>query len=231
MIGEKSMKDVIVSWSGGKDSAYAVYTLLKDKKYNIKGLFSTISEKEKRLPAHEVKSVFIREQAKSIGLPYHEVILPDHPSNEVYEQLVGNQLKKFKQQGINTVVYADLLLEDMKLYRDEFMKKYDVEGLYPLWKKDTLQHARDFVSEGFRAIVTTVDLEKLPAKMIGKVLDHDMINSFPDYVDPSGEFGEFHTFVFDGPMFNYPINVQASELFTTIDGRYLHINLNNKGIR
>jgi uncharacterized protein (TIGR00290 family) len=219
------MKDVMVSWSGGKDSAFAIHMLLNDKKYNIKGLFSTISQKEKRLPAHEVQTKFIREQAKSIDLPYYEVILPNRPSNEVYEQLVGNQLKEFKKQGVNTIVYADLLLEDMKLYRDAFMKKYDVEGLYPLWKKDTLQHAKDFVSKGFRAIVTTVDLEKLPAGMIGKVLNQDMIDSFPDYVDPSGEYGEFHTFVFEGPIFSYPINVKTGELFTTYDGRYLHVDL------
>ncbi|GAB3803337.1 Dph6-related ATP pyrophosphatase [Virgibacillus kimchii] len=219
------MKDIIVSWSGGKDSALALHTLLQDKNYLVKGLFSTTSAASGRIPVHEVKKELIREQAREVGLPLYEVEIPEGAGNEVYEAMMGRKFTNFKEQGIDTIVYADLLLEDIKAYRDQLLLRNGMKGLYPLWKKDTKEAADHFVAEGFRAVITTVDTEKLPAVMAGKQFDEQFIGSLPEEVDPSGENGEFHTFVFDGPIFKNSISVQCGKRFETFSGRFSHVQL------
>lgn len=227
-MGEGLVENVIVSWSGGKDSAYALYSLLQERKYNVKGLFSTTTMEI--LPAHEVSSSLIREQARSIQLPFYELELPSNPSNAVYEELVGKQLEEFKKMGIETIVYADLLLEDMKAYRDNLLKQHGMKGLYPLWKKDTLLAVEDFIIHGFKAIITTVEDGKISKDRLGNIVDQTFIQSLPGQVDPSGEYGEYHTYVCDGPIFTYPIEVRVGEIFETqsFGNRYIHVKLNKK---
>lgn len=222
------LKDIIVSWSGGKDSALALNELLHDKNYRVNGLFSTTSIASGRLPVHEVKKEFIRQQAREAGLPFFEAEIPDNASNDEYEALMGKKFSTFKSQGVHTIAYADLLLEDIKAYRDELLLHHGMEGLYPLWKKDTEKVAHDFISKGFRAIVTTVDTEKMPAKMAGNQFDKQFIEALPKDVDPCGENGEFHTFVIDGPIFRNPIPVRKGNTFETFSARFVHIELNRR---
>ncbi|WP_197046569.1 Dph6-related ATP pyrophosphatase [Oceanobacillus salinisoli] len=219
------MKDIIVSWSGGKDSAYAIYNLKKNNRYYIRGLLSTTSIESHRLPIHEVRRELLQEQAASLGIPLYELRLPQKVGNREYEQIVGQQFDEFKKQGIYTIAYADLFLEDIKAFRNQHLKRSGMEGIYPLWKKDTWKVARDFISKGFYAIVTTVDTEKLSAEMAGMMYDESFIRSLPDYVDPCGENGEFHTYVMDGPIFNDPIFVKSGERFKTMEGRFAHAEL------
>jgi len=219
------LKDIIVSWSGGKDSALALYKLLNDKRYRVRGLFSTTSSASGRLPVHEVKKEFIHQQAKEANLPLYEVDIPAGASNEQYETIMKRAFDGFKKQGIETIAYADLLLEDIKAYRDDLLARTEMKGLYPLWKKGTRKAANDFVAQGFRAIVTTIDTEKLPAEKAGKLFDQDFIDSLPEGVDPSGENGEFHTFVFDGPIFKNPVPVKKGNQFDTFSGKFIHAEL------
>jgi uncharacterized protein (TIGR00290 family) len=217
--------NIIVSWSGGKDSALTLHELLHDKSYCVKGLFSTTSTASGRLPIHEVKKEFIHQQAKEAGVPLYEVNIPPGASNELYEKMMIQEFESFKKQGIDTIAYADLLLEDIRAYRDDLLERTGMKGLYPLWKKDTRKAANDFVAKGFRAVVTTVDTEKLPAEMAGRPFDANFIDSLPKEVDPSGENGEFHTFVFDGPIFKNTIPVKKGKRFDTFSGRFVHAEL------
>ncbi|MFA1819812.1 hypothetical protein ACDX78_06385 [Virgibacillus oceani] len=219
------LKDIIVSWSGGKDSALALNELLNDQNHRVRGLFSTTSSASGRLPVHEVKKEFIHQQAKEADLPLYEVDIPAGASNEQYETIMRRAFDSFKKQGIETIAYADLLLEDIKAYRDDLLACTGMKGLYPLWKKDTRAAANDFVAKGFRAIVTTIDAEKLPAEKAGKLFDQKFIDSLPEDVDPSGEYGEFHTFVFDGPIFKNPVSVKKGNQFNTFSGKFIHAEL------
>ncbi|MEC5425732.1 diphthine--ammonia ligase [Virgibacillus sp. C22-A2] len=219
------MKNVIVSWSGGKDSAFAVYNLINECDYQIMGLLSTTSEASGRLPMHEVKREFIQAQAASLGIPLYEVKLPARAGNTTYEEKHSRQFDRFKNEGIHMIAYADLFLEDIRSYRDKLLSKSEMRGLYPLWGKDTKDVARDFIDQGFKAIITAVDTDKLPAEMAGRYFDEAFLRDLPNDVDPCGEYGEFHTFVFDGPVFNFSINVKPEKLFETMEGRFSHVEL------
>ncbi|MGI8314748.1 diphthine--ammonia ligase [Halobacillus mangrovi] len=219
------MKPVIVSWSGGKDSALTLYEVMNDKRFEVKGLFSTFSEQSSRLPIHEVKRSLIKKQADLIGLPLYEIEMPDKATNEQYEERLGQQFEQWKMQGIHTIVYADLFLDDIRNYRDRLLAKCNMEPLYPLWKRDTEKVAENFLNQGFQSIVTTIDVEKVSETLVGLPYDKEFLNRLPKGVDPCGENGEFHTFVFDGPIFQQPIRVQASNPFYTMNGRFCHIDL------
>ncbi|GAB3061314.1 Dph6-related ATP pyrophosphatase [Virgibacillus ainsalahensis] len=220
--------NVIVSWSGGKDSAFAAYELLKNNTFQVKGLLSTTSEESGRLPMHEVKTTFIYEQANALGLPLYEVKLPANASNDVYEQALGEQMEYFKSMDIQNIAHADLFLEDIKAYRDQQLAKVGMQAVYPLWRKDTLKVAEDFISEGFQAVVTTVDTSKLPGEMAGHPFDETFIRTLPKGTDPCGENGEFHTFVFDGPIYNHPVAVKTGSRFETLGGRFAHVELSKR---
>lgn len=219
------MKDVIVSWSGGKDCTLAVYKLQKTEEYTIKGLLSTTSEASGRVPMHEVGRRLIHAQAESLGFPLYEVKLPANPGNDEYERSVRDQMEMFKKNQITTIVHGDLFLEDIRNYRDENLAKADMKGLYPLWGRETVRVAEEFIANGFKAIITTVDTEKLPRELVGTYFDETFLQGLPEDVDPCGEYGEFHTFVFDGPIFSQSIHVKPGERFTTMDGRFAHIEL------
>lgn len=219
------MKPVIVSWSGGKDSALTLYEVMNDERFEVKGLFSTFSKQSSRLPIHEVKRSLIKKQADFIGLPLLEIEMPDKATNEQYEERLGQQFEQWKMQGIQTIVYADLFLEDIRNYRDRLLAKFDMESSYPLWKRDTGKVAEHFLAQGFQAITTTVDVERVSEALVGLTYDKEFLSQLPEGVDPCGENGEFHTFVYDGPIFQQPIQVQASGPFYTMNGRFCHIDL------
>ncbi|WP_163527694.1 diphthine--ammonia ligase [Halobacillus ihumii] len=219
------MENVIVSWSGGKDSTLALYNLMENSNYCIKGLLSTTSQASGRLPIHEVRRELIQAQADSIGLPLYDVPLPAMADNNTYEQTLQQKFDQFKSEGIFTIVYADLFLEDIKEYRDRLLAKSGMSGLYPLWGRASTTIAKEFISAGFKAIVSTVNTEKLPADQAGCKVDNNFLSSLPPDVDPCGENGEFHTFVVDGPIFHSPVSVQPGIQFETNDGKFAHVEL------
>ncbi|CDQ20525.1 MJ0570-related uncharacterized domain-containing protein [Halobacillus karajensis] len=219
---------VMVSWSGGKDSALALYKMMQDEHYNVEGIFSTISAQSTRLPVHEVKQDLLKKQAEAMGLPLKIITLPPHASNERYEQEMDDLFHYFKARGINHIVYADLFLEDIKAYRDQLVEKFGMKGLYPLWGMNSKNVAEHLIEQGFRAVITTVDTEKMDNKIPGVQYDPEFLSSLSSAIDPCGEYGEFHSFVYDGPMFKDPVKIVKGPRFHTFDGRFAHIEMEEK---
>ncbi|MBX0359305.1 hypothetical protein [Halobacillus sp. Nhm2S1] len=219
---------VIVSWSGGKDSALALQKVMDDENYEIAGLFSTISEHSLRLPVHEVSQNLLMKQADALGLPLEIVMVPERPSNQVYNMVMKKMFEGFRERKISKVVYADLFLEDIRSFRDQLLKKNKMTGVYPLWGMGSQKVASEVIGNGFQAVVTTVDTLKLDQRLPGILYDQGFLHSLPSDIDPCGENGEFHTFVCDGPLFHTPLRVQHGNRFESHDGRFSHVELDEE---
>jgi uncharacterized protein (TIGR00290 family) len=197
-------KQAAVSWSGGKDSALALYEILNNTDYEVNSLITTVTEGYDRISIHGVRNELLEQQVKSIGLPLHKVSIPKDSTNEQYEKA--------------------LFLEDVKKYRDELLDKLDMRGIYPIWEKDSRELARKFIELGFKAVTTCVDSQQLGKIFVGREYDFNFINDLPGSADPCGENGEFHTFVYDGPLFNKKINVGKGEIVLR-DNRFYYSDL------
>jgi len=195
------MERVIFSWSGGKDSALALYEIQKDKKYEIISLLTTITEDYDRVSLHGVPRILVEQQAKSLRLPIQEVFISKDSSNEEYESRMKETLIRFKQAGVSLVVFGDIFLEEVRKYREDNLSKLGMKGLFPIWGRDTVELTRSFIALGFQAIVTCVDARALDKSFVGRIIDESFSAQLPPNVDPGGENGEFHSFVFDGPIF------------------------------
>jgi uncharacterized protein (TIGR00290 family) len=200
------MEKVIASWSGGKDSALSLYEAIKSGQYEIASLLTTINQDYDRVSMHGVRRALIEQQARYIGLPIKEVMVPKDCSEEQYEIIMNEVLSQFKKQGISRVVYGDIFLEWIKDYRTKNLAKLGMEGIFPIWGRDTKELSRTFIEEGFQAVITCVNTEKLSRKFLGRVFDKDLLAELPSSVDPNGENGEFHSFVFAGPIFKAPVS-------------------------
>ncbi|MBV9468745.1 MAG: diphthine--ammonia ligase [Abitibacteriaceae bacterium] len=214
------IEKVIVSWSGGKDSCLALHEVLKAGQYQVATLLTTITEEYDTVSTHGIRRVLLERQAQALGLPLHLVYLPKYPPNVVYEERLQEALLTYHNQGINSIVYGDLFLEDIKHYRDQFLARLNMQALYPLWQRDTAQLARTLITEGFKTIVTAVNANALDRSYAGRIIDEDFLASLPPQVDPCGENGEFHTFVFDGPMFREEVAFSKGEVALR-DGHYI----------
>lgn len=201
----------IFNWSGGKDSALALYHILGEREYDIKSLVTTINTEKERISMHGVRKVLLEQQAKSIGLPLHQVLLPEAPNMEEYNEQMKSMLEEFKGQGISHSIFGDIFLEDLKNYRDEKLSQVGMTGYYPLWEIDTYKLFNEFITLGFRAVIVCTNAKYLDESFLGRELDHDFLNTLPANVDPCGENGEYHTFVFDGPIFDKPIEFTKGE--------------------
>ncbi|MFX1338434.1 MAG: diphthine--ammonia ligase [Promethearchaeota archaeon] len=217
------MEPVIVSWSGGKDSTLALY-LLNREKYDVRFLITTISEDYNRVSMHGVRKELLVEQAKSIGISLITISLSKDTSNEDYEKIMKREMLYFKSLRVYHVVFGDIFLEDLKNYRESNLSIIGMKAIFPLWKQDTRELAENFINLGFKAIITSVDSKSLKDSYIGKLYDKDFIDSLPSNVDPCGENGEFHSFVFDGPIFSYPIRFQKGEVVFR-ENRFYYIDL------
>ncbi len=203
---------VLVAWSGGKDSAMAVHEIKISGRYEIESLLCTLTKPFDRVSMHGVRRILVERQASAIGCPLTEVFIPYPCSNESYESLMTEALLPRRDSGIQKVVFGDIFLEDIRKYREDQMKKIGMSCLFPLWGKDSLALARSFVERGFRALITCVDSTRLNRTCVGRIVDHAFLDDLPEGVDPSGENGEFHTFVFDGPLFSEPVSFEAGEI-------------------
>jgi uncharacterized protein (TIGR00290 family) len=201
---------VLLSWSGGKDSALALHEISQDQRYEIVGLLTTVTEDYRRISMHGVRQALLEQQASSIGLPVSEVFISKDCSNEEYESQMKELLLKFQQSGVNAVVFGDISLEDIRRYREGNLARVGMKGLFPLWGKDNLPQA--FIGSGFKAIVTCIDAKALGKKFVGRLIDRDFLDELPAGVDPNGENGEFHSFVFDGPIFHQKISYRIGEV-------------------
>ncbi len=195
------MEKVLFCWSGGKDSALALYEIQKDNKYEIISLLTTITEDYDRVSLHGVPRILVEQQAKSLGLPIQEVFISKDSSNEEYESRMKETLIRFKQAGVSLVVFGDVFLEEVRKYRENNLSKLGMKGLFPIWGRDSAELTRSFIALGFQAIVTCVDARALDKSFVGRIIDESFSAQLPPNVDPGGENGEFHSFVFDGPIF------------------------------
>ena len=208
-----------MNWSGGKDSSLALYEVLKSKTRQVKGLLTTVNEAYNRVSMHGLRVDLLDAQAKSIGLPLHKIYLPKECPMEVYNQRMKEGMANIEKQGITQSVFGDIFLEDLRKYREEKLQEIAFEGVFPIWKKDTTQLIYDFEKLGFRAVIICVNAKKLDESFLGRELNTDLLHDLPPDVDPCGENGEYHSFVFDGPIFNTPISFYKGEIVTKTFGK------------
>jgi len=217
-------ENVILCWSGGKDSALALYEIKKSEKLEVVCLFTAVTEGYLRVSMHGVREDLINKQADSLGIPLEKVFISKKSSNEEYESKMKESLLKYKELGINSVVFGDIFLEDVRKYRQDNLAKIGMKAIFPLWEKDTMVLAHNFINLGFKCIVTCVDSHYLPKVFCGKILDKDFLRQLPQNIDPCGENGEFHSFVFDGPVFRKKIVYSKKEVVLR-DNRFYYCDI------
>ncbi|MCI0784248.1 MAG: adenine nucleotide alpha hydrolase [Chloroflexi bacterium] len=195
----------VMAWSGGKDSACALWRLQQDNRYEITGLLTTLTEGFDRISMHGVRRELLAAQAQALGLPVYEVWIPQGASNEIYEQRMGAMIERIVSEGVEAVAFGDLFLEDIRAYREKMLAPTGLEPLFPLWGAPTAALARRIIADGFRAVLTCVDPRAVPAEFAGREYDETLLGEMPPEADLCAERGEFHTFVYDAPNFAAPI--------------------------
>lgn len=217
------MEKVIVAWSGGKDSALALYGIQKDG-LETAALLTTVTEEYDRISMHGVRRTLLERQSRTLGLPLEMVFIPPETSNEVYEARMAAVLAKYAARGVTAVVFGDLFLEDIRAYREKQLSKTGLKARFPLWKRNSLELARDFIKLGFKAVITCVDSNALDGSFAGRQYNEEFLSALPSTVDPCGENGEFHSFVYDGPNFAEPIAFTVGETLVR-DNRFYFCDL------
>jgi len=215
---------VLFSWSGGKDSAMALYELQRARSYEISALLTVVTEDYDRISMHGVRRVLLERQADSLGYPLEEIFISKNASNEEYESKMRDVLVKYREAGVSSVVFGDVLLEDVRRYREDNLAKVGMRGIFPLWKRDTTELANTFINLGFKAIITCVDSKVLGKRFVGRVYDKQFLRELPPNVDPCGENGEFHSFVYDGPIFRRKISFAVGDIVLR-DNRFYFCDL------
>ena len=205
-------KRVMLSWSSGKDSAWALQLLRCDPDVELEGLFTTLNREFDRVAMHGVRRTLLDAQAASIGLPLFTIPIPYPCPNEAYEAAMGAFVEEAKRRGVTHFAFGDLFLEDIRRYRKEKLVGTGIEPLFPLWGIPTRALAQEMVAGGLRAYITCVNPKQAPREWAGRLFDRDFIDAVPEGIDPCGEHGEFHTFVCDGPMFRRPVGVVVGEI-------------------
>jgi len=201
----------IVSWSSGKDSAMALYKVLRSNQFQVIAMLTTVSDPFQRVSMHGVREELLDRQAASIGIPIEKIRIPYPCPNEVYEQKMSETMVSYKSSGLTHAIFGDLFLEDIRKYREEKLSQFGIIPVFPLWREDTSRLARTILGLGFKAVITCVDPKKLDVKFAGRHFDADFLNEIPLTVDPCGENGEFHTFVYDGPIFKRSIEIVVGD--------------------
>jgi uncharacterized protein (TIGR00290 family) len=200
------------NWSGGKDSALALYRAKKIGGFTIDKLVTNINGKHRRISMHGVREELLDQQAKAINIAIQKIILPEEPSMREYEQLMEENLKSLKKEKFTHAIFGDIFLEDLKNYREKQLAAIGFNAVFPIWKRDTVELMHEFVDLGFKAILVCIKADLLPKEFAGRVIDKNFLKELPKNVDACGENGEFHTFVFDGPIFLKPVNFIKGEI-------------------
>jgi uncharacterized protein (TIGR00290 family) len=201
------VKRILLSWSSGKDSAWSLHVLRQSPEYEIAGLLTTFNGEADRVAMHAVRRNLVEMQAAAAGLPLWPVPLPWPCSNEQYETVMAKTCTRAVDQGIEAIAFGDLFLKDVRAYRVRQLSGTGLEPLFPIWGEPTQNLAHKMVNSGLKAILTCVDTRKLTANFVARKFDHDLLTSLPSGIDPCGENGEFHSFVYAGPMFSDEIEV------------------------
>ena len=202
----------VVSWSSGKDSAYALWETLRAGELQVVGLLTTVSERFGRVSIHGVREELLQAQAAAAGLPLLRVRLPQPCSDVVYAERMAVVIDGLRRQGVSHVVFGDLFLEEIRAYREAQLRATGVTPLFPLWGRATGPLARTMIAEGLQARIVALDPKRIPRELAGRPFDADLLAALPADVDPCGENGEFHTFASGGPMFSGPIGVRRGRV-------------------
>lgn len=213
------MEKILLSWSGGKDSMMTLHELRQTGAVEVVALLTTITEGYDRISMHGVRRVLLEQQAASLGLPLHKAFIPSGCTNAQYEATMRAVLTYYQAQGVTACAFGDLFLRDIRAYRERNLATIGMKALFPVWGRDTTQFIRTFIDLGFKAVVTCVDPRALPPTFAGRVIDESFLCDLPPGVDPCGENGEFHSFVYAGPLFREEVKVTAGEVVLR-DGFY-----------
>jgi uncharacterized protein (TIGR00290 family) len=205
------MMRILLSWSSGKDSAWSLHVLRQRGEFEVVGLLTTFNEEADRVAMHAVRRELVERQAAAAGLPLWAVPLPWPCSNEQYEKLMAQTCAKAVAEGIEGVAFGDLFLEDVRAYREKQMKDTGLRPVFPVWGMPTRALALEMIACGTRAKLTCVDTGKLDRGFVGREFDQALLSDLPEDVDPCGERGEFHSFVYAGPMLNAAVAVSVGE--------------------
>lgn len=202
----------LLSWSSGKDSAYALHVARQEGRFDVVGLLTTVTSNYARVSMHGVRESVLEAQAQSVGLPLTRVSIPAPCKNEEYEAAMRGAMETARVQGVTHVLFGDLYLEDIRAYREANLAKVGMHAAFPIWGRNTRELAEEMVDSGLRAILTCVDPQRLPASFAGRTFDRTLLRDLPSDVDPCGENGEFHTCVFQGPMLSAPLQVAVGDV-------------------
>ena len=205
---------VLVSWSSGKDSAWTLHVLRQQDEVEVVGLLTTMNEHFHRVAMHSTRRDLLRAQAQATGLPLWEIPLPWPCKNEEYESAMSRACAQAVEKGITTIAFGDLFLEDVRKYREDRLKNTGLRPIFPVWGLDTKKLIEEMLDQGLRARIVCVDPKKLPEHFAGQDISRELLAQFPHGTDPCGENGEFHTFVYAGPMFTSAIPIQGGEVVT-----------------
>jgi uncharacterized protein (TIGR00290 family) len=200
-----------MSWSSGKDSFFALECVRRERSADVRGLLVTVNAEADRVAMHAVRRALLETQAGRLGLPLHVVEIPSPCSNSVYEARMSEAMTTARAAGVEQIVFGDLFLQDVREYRERNLASTGITPVFPLWDRPTAVLARDMLAEGVRAVLTCIDPKVLPAEFCGRHYDEALLADLPPNVDPCGERGEFHTFVWDGPGFSAPIDIEVGE--------------------
>jgi len=203
---------VLLAWSSGKDSAYSLHVLRQRDDVEVVGLLTTVNRAYDRVAMHAVRRTLLEAQAEAAGLPLHVAEIPSPCPNEVYEQAMAEALAQAIARGVSGVAFGDLFLEDVRRYREERMQPTGLRLLFPLWGRPTRALAEEMIASGMKARLTCVDPRKLDRSFAGREFGDELLRDLPPGVDPCGEYGEFHSFAWDGPMFRRPLGVKGGEV-------------------
>jgi uncharacterized protein (TIGR00290 family) len=222
--GVDKVEKVLFSWSGGKDSAMALYEILAGGQYQVAALLTTVTKDYDRISMHGVRRVLLEGQAESLGLHLEEIWISRQSSNDEYESKMAEVLKRYKEAGVTSVVFGDIFLEDLKEYREKNLAGLGMKGIFPLWKRDSAELIRSFIARGFKAVTVCVDTQALDRRFVGRTIDEQFVADLPQAVDVCGENGEFHSFVYDGPIFKNSIPHKVGEIVLR-DERFYYCDL------
>ena len=201
-----------MNWSGGKDSTLALYHTLKNTNFSVDKLLTNINNTYQRISMHGVREELLEQQAASIDIPLQKLFLDDQPSMNEYETRMMDTINRLKEEGFTHSIFGDIFLEDLKTYRETQLAKAGMAAVFPLWKGDTIELIHEFISLGFKAIIVCVNTKFLDKSFCGRFVDEAFINDLPTNVDPCGENGEYHSFVFDGPIFKSLVEFNKGEI-------------------
>lgn len=211
-----SKKKITVSWSGGKDAALALFHIFNSNEFEVANLHCVINKETGRVGLHGVREQLIEEQARAIGIPLVKSYLPSDSSNHVYEGLMSNLYRSFQNEGITHILFGDIFLEDLKLYREALLRKVGLQPVFPLWRQASRACVEAVVENDFRTIICATNEACYTKGFLGKVIDVDLIRKLPEGVDPGGENGEFHTFVFEAPYFKSAVRFSLGEITSQV---------------